>query len=475
MMHTVLFRAWGRANKDNCYEAMIKTTLRLSLRLLLPLAILLGALPLSAAGGPTFTITVKSAFLRSQPGWNAGERTFSVFQSQVYPILGRTDDGAWLRLGPAGASGDTWIFAGYGLVTGDLNAVPVVAPVPAANLLVPTATLTLAGTGTAGSLKFTVTVKSMFARGTPGVTGPRVFSVFQGQVYTVLARSADSRWVRLEVRGPEGWMLVNAGTLSGPVTLAPVGGSAPAATVPPPLIGGPVLPTVSGRAREIYLHGLELGNNPRAFSKVGDCMSVPPFFLAPFDKGEFRLGASYAYLQDTITNFAGSFQRDSLAARDGLNVKSLFDPIWNDPKLCSADESPLACELRLNRASIALISLGTNGAWQTDAEYERYLRQIIDYAISQGVLPILSTKADNLEGGDRFNQVMIKLAAEYELPLWNFALAARALPNSGLVDPYRLTWGQAYFDRPGPLTLGWQVRNLTALQSLDTVWRAARK
>jgi hypothetical protein len=453
---------------------MVRTMFRISVRLLVPLVLVFSALPLSAAAGPIFTVNVKSAFLRSQPGWQASERTFSVFQGQVYPILGRTDDSAWLRLAAAGASGDTWLFVGYGLVTGDLNSVPVVAPAPVANVPAPTATVTSNGAPT-GRVTFTVRVRSMFARGTPSPTGPKVFSVFEGQVYSVLARSADSRWLRLDIRGPEGWVAANTGTVSGQAALLPVGGSAPSATAPPPPITGPVLPTVSARAREIYQRGLELGNNPRAFSKVGDCMSVPPFFLAPFDKGEYRLGPDYAYLQDTITNFAGSFERDSLAARDGLNVKSLFDPIWTDPKLCPPDENPLACEYRVNRPSFALISLGTNGAWQPNEEYERYLREIIDYSIAQGVLPILSTKADNLEGGDRFNQTMIKLATEYELPLWNFALAARALPNSGLVDPYHLTWGQAHFDHPGPYTRGWQVRNLTALQALDAVWREVKR
>ncbi len=453
---------------------MVKNTVRFSLRLLVPLLLVFSALPLAAATGATFAVSVKSAFLRSQPGWNAGERTFSVFQGQVYPIVGRTDDSAWLRLAATGASGDTWLFVGYGTVTGDLNTVPVVAPAPLANVPAPTPTFSSVVTRS-GIMKFTVTVRSLYARGTPSPTGTKVASIFEGQVYNVLARSADSRWLRLDVRGPEAWVPTNTGTVGGQVALLPVGGTGvPAATAPPPPIGGPVLPTVSQRAREIYQRGLTLGNNPRAFSKVGDCMSVPPFFLAPFDKGEYRLGSEYAYLQDTITNFAGSFGRDSLAARDGLNVKSLFDPIWTDPKLCPPDENPLACEYRLNRPSLAIISLGTNGGWQTNEEYERYLRQIIDYSIEQGVLPILSTKADNLEGGDRFNQTMIKLAAEYELPLWNFALAARALPNSGLVDPYHLTWGQAHFDRPGPFTLGWQVRNLTALQSLVAVWRQVK-
>jgi hypothetical protein len=454
-----------------------KTTpaLRLGLSILFPVVVALSALPLQAAGGTAFSINVKSAFLRSQPGWNAGERTFSVFQGQVYPVLGRTADSAWLRLAANGASGDTWIFAGYGLVSGDLNSVPVVAPAPPAVAATPTAALTLPGTGAAGLFKFTVTVRSLYARGLPSTAGAKVYSLFEGQVYTVLARSADSRWLKLDLRGVQAWVPLGAGTLSGPLAELPVGGAAPAPTATPPPVAGPVLPAVSQRARDIYARGLALGNNPRAFSKIGDCMSVPPFFLAPFDKGEYRLGDAYGYLQDTITNFAGSFARESLVARDGLNVKSVFDPLWTDPTLCPPDDDPLTCEFRLNRPSLAIISLGTNGAWQTNEEYEGYLRQIIAFSISQGVLPILSTKADNLEGGDRFNQVMVKLANEYELPLWNFALAARALPNSGLVDPYHLTWGQAYFDRPGPLTLGWQVRNLTALQALDTVWRGVRQ
>lgn len=446
------------------------------MRTLIPLVLVLALLPrpAAAAGEPAFTVTVRSAFLRGQPGWSSTDRTFSVFQGQTYPVVGRTDDSAWLRLAAAGASGDTWIFSGYGTISGDLARVPVVAPAPLVPVATPTSSvLTVPGTNSA--LKFTVTVRSLFARGTPSPTGAKVYSVFAGQVYSVLARSADSRWLRLELRGLEAWVPANAGTLSGSIAALPVGGSAPTPTATPPPLTGPVLPAVSERAREIYRRGLALGNNPRAFAKVGDCMSVPPFFLAPFDRGEYRLGTTYAYLQDTITNFSGSFERDSFAARDGLNVKSLFDPLWSDPTLCPPDESPLSCEYRLHQPSLAFISLGTNGAWQTNEEYERYLRQIIDFSIERGVLPILSTKADNLEGGDRFNQVMAKLAAEYQLPLWNFALAARALPNAGLVDPYHLTWGQAYFDRPGPFTTGWQVRNLTALQSLDAVWRAVRE
>src|SRR5437868_2085586 len=67
----------------------------------------------------------------------------------------------------------------------------------------------------------------------------------------------------------------------------------------------PVIPAVSQTARDIYARGLAMGNNPRAFSKVGDCQSVVPYFLAAFDYGPnmYNLGP-YTDLQPTIDNFA---------------------------------------------------------------------------------------------------------------------------------------------------------------------------
>jgi len=236
----------------------------------------------------------------------------------------------------------------------------------------------------------------------------------------------------------------------------------------------PVLPlVVSARARQIYQAGLEQGNDPRAFAKVGDCNSRIPLFLAPFDGQQYRLGPRYAYLQATIDRFADSFQRDSVSARDGFSTSSVFAPLQADPSQCFADEAPVVCEFRLTRPSLVFISLGTNGAdWQTDESYERGMRKIIEYAIEHGALPILSTKADDLEGDARFNFIVQKLAREYELPLWNFWKAARDLPSFGLERSYHLEWEKPVFDTPGAPLTGWQMRNLTALQSLDGVWRA---
>lgn len=153
----------------------------------------------------------------------------------------------------------------------------------------------------------------------------------------------------------------------------------------------------------------------------------------------------------------------------------MLDPIWADARQCQGGETPLACEVRLHRPSLAFVSLGTNGAWLTDPEYESALRQIITFLIEHGVVPILATKADQLDGGVRFNQIVTRLAAEYQVPLWDYALAVKDLPNHGLMDDgAHPRWAPAYFNDPAQIWSGWQYRNLTALQALDRVWRAVR-
>jgi hypothetical protein len=235
-----------------------------------------------------------------------------------------------------------------------------------------------------------------------------------------------------------------------------------------------VLPTVSTTAREIYAHGLALGNNPHAFSKVGDCNSVTPYFLERFDKPAlYRLGGAYAYLQSTIDQFRGSFAHQAPTTQTGLNMGALFDPTWADPRICRSTESPLSCEYRLQRPSIVFISLGTNEGWRTTDEYESRLREVLEFWIARGVVPILSTKADNVEGEDRFNGAVIALAHSMDLPLWNFRQAVAPLPNNGLVGQgYHLTWGP--LDFTGEINTGWQMRNLTALQALEVVWEGVR-
>ncbi len=231
----------------------------------------------------------------------------------------------------------------------------------------------------------------------------------------------------------------------------------------------PVIPSASETARRIYLRGLELGNNPHAFSIIGDCNSTSPFFLSSFDDGTYNLGA-YADLQDTIDHFAGSFHRLGFSVMVGASVSTILSPLCSNPQMCFPSESPIECEYHRHKPIISIIQLGTNG-WDELDSFTSRMRRIIEISIEHGVVPILATKADNREGDHGINHMLALLALEYDLPLWNFWLALQPLPNQGMQnDGIHLSWGNSYFDDPGNLESGWAIRNLTALQTLDAVW-----
>lgn len=234
-----------------------------------------------------------------------------------------------------------------------------------------------------------------------------------------------------------------------------------------------VVPIVSKTARDLYQRGQASGNNPRAFSKVGDGEISTEWFFSAFDLGEayYDLGP-YPDLHSVIDHFRGSFSRMGMAARRGFNTQKILDPALSDLSECQEDESPLFCELRLHRPAFAILSLGTNQVWKPE-EFEAGMRQILDTLLSHSVVPILSTKGDNLEGDHRINRTVACLAQEYEMPLWNFWAAIQPLPNQGLQpDREHLTYGITDFDDENAMQSAWTVRNLTALQALDAVWKA---
>lgn len=232
----------------------------------------------------------------------------------------------------------------------------------------------------------------------------------------------------------------------------------------------PIVPEFTAGAKAIYLRGQEAGRNAKAFSKAGSCESSATWFLQDFDKGPewFTLG-DYAKLAPTITYFAGSFGRTSLAAHDGARVSTLFTALWADRTICEVNETPLDCEVRIHNPAFIIISLGSNDIDDPE-KFENEMRELIQKTIAHDVVPILSTKADDLEGGGANNRALAKLALEFDIPLWNFWAAVQSVPNGGLDwDGAHLSWSGNFFDEPGGLDTGWAMRNLTALQVLDAM------
>ncbi len=228
---------------------------------------------------------------------------------------------------------------------------------------------------------------------------------------------------------------------------------------------------IGGRARAIYQRGQSLGNNPHAVSRLGDCNSANPLFLAPFDYGTYTLGETYAHLQETINHFSGSFARQGVAVFGSGSTWTLLDPTWADPAYCEAGETPLACEYRRNKPSVAFISFGTH---DSPARFAADLGTVLDYLIEHGVIPVLITKADTVNDN---NTIMRQVAAAYGVPLLDFGRMAQSLPNHGVrQDGARLSYRSPLdFTNAYVLEAGHAVRNLMALQMLDAICRGAMR
>lgn len=193
------------------------------------------------------------------------------------------------------------------------------------------------------------------------------------------------------------------------------------------------LPKLSPRAWQLYTASLDAGHNAHLFTLAGDSNSNPLRFLDRVTSGAFPLGV-YPELRPVVDWFAPSFSHLSLAVGGGFSTTDVIDPA-NAAGItgCLSGEGLFACELRMSKASVVFILLGTGDRFDWH-EFENHYRALLDNAIHQHVLPVLVTKADDLEtwqGGASsgyINNVIRRLAQEYQLPLLDLWAATRSLP-----------------------------------------------
>ncbi len=236
----------------------------------------------------------------------------------------------------------------------------------------------------------------------------------------------------------------------------------------------PLPPETADHVREIYAHGQQLGRDPRAFSKLGDSTILNPHFLGPFDAGEYNLG-EFGHLEATIDQFPGSFARHGVATHFGLHSWTVFDPMWADGEWCEPGEHALACEVRLHNPAVLFVRLGSNDAG-APAGFRYNVKEVIEYCLDNGIVPIIGTKADRFEGSNENNDILRALAAEYAVPLWDFDRLAETLPNRGLgEDGVHLVIDDLPHDYTDPAAFnrGHAMQDLSALVALDQVRRVA--
>ena len=273
----------------------------------------------------------------------------------------------------------------------------------------------------------------------------------------------------------------------------------------------PILPTIDAsmkaRLREILTRGQALGNRPNVFIKVGDSMTQTGSFLVDVGCGWEDLG-SYSSLSSIIGYYrqttlpasysdagcvepsgqgSNSFTRGSIAADSGWSADYALDAGHLETSRAvgctGADANPLRCEIKMMRPGVALIMYGTNDLerYNSITDFKTQLTAIIRQAVDRGVIPVISTIPAQLEAGlsgrvASYNQAIVDVAAAEQVPLWNYWLSVKNLPNQGIssdrVHPsIYVNSGDsqaANFSATG-LRYGYNMRNLTALQVLAKV------
>jgi hypothetical protein len=222
----------------------------------------------------------------------------------------------------------------------------------------------------------------------------------------------------------------------------------------------PVTPDLSPKAQGILLSAI---NNPaldlHVLSKVGDCQMTPATFLGGFANGVYPIPSG---LDGTVSWFSNSMTSESVTAANGLGINSVLNPMFGlaaGNTQCQANETPLDCELRTRHPALVLIAMGTNWKPHGEVSFEKYLRQVVDRIMETGALPILATKADDIEGDWKLDLAIAHVAYDYDLPLVNVWRSVQNLPEHGLKPPLN-----EYLTGDG-----WMAANYAWLNTLEKV------
>ncbi len=171
---------------------------------------------------------------------------------------------------------------------------------------------------------------------------------------------------------------------------------------------------ISNTARAIYLRGLAAGRDLHAFSVIGDTWWVYP------EQG-FDWSGAEAEEQEAALWYWASFGRRGAAWLPGLTPQALFLPERADLQFCAPGELPIDCELRAHHSILAFVHFQNASKGMDAALIERRYRAILDRCIALDVLPVLVLNARLGYEDDLLNDLLARLAYEYDLPVWNLA------------------------------------------------------
>ncbi len=325
----------------------------------------------------------------------------------------------------------------------------------------------------------------------PGMTYEMAGIVRAGEPLTIIERTPVGNWLRIrreaigDLEAITGWIMTGYVNLPEDFRFTTLSFNtgvrdANIANVPDPdlasLYRTPVVPFIHPSMTGVFRRGQANGQEASVVTKVGDSNSASRPYLPPSDQAVYDLGP-YNFLYDTVEFYGESFQTGSIAAQVGLNTFAVFDPMWASSSQCEPDETPLICEYRVSKASVALIMFGPNDVRRlTTDEFRTQMTQIVRETLDYGVIPVLSTFSANPEGSNwyksiGFNQAVIDIANQFNVPVINLWSAARALPRYGVGDDdvHLTVAGGSVRLRGQESRYGASLQNLLVLVTLDRI------
>ncbi|MBN1680309.1 MAG: SH3 domain-containing protein [Anaerolineae bacterium] len=460
--------------------------------------------PVNAQGDPDAE-TLYQLNMRTGPGANYDVVTvlptgtglvFEARSADTGWLLGRTVDGAYRGWVSVSYLQYATGFAVVRLpVSSEIVGAPAPAPADQPPDTVPAQNSPSANAPSPGTMQAT-TELALNLRTGPGQDHDAITLLPANTLVVIEGRNAIGNWflVHTPDNGLRGWVASGYLALGPGITLdtVPVIGETPVnAPVPvgePAPAGAPVEnvnitvgpSNIPGRVHQIYQHGQTLGNRPDTFIKFGDSVTVGQWFLTSFADDRYDLGG-YGHFQATIDLFnqSRSFNLPCLTADSGFTSAAVLDSTWTNPEQCESGESPLACEVRLKKPSIAIIYFGPNDMHHlTVGQYQANMNAIVTQLIDLGVIPVLTTFAiapdHEPDLTPQFLGVIRSLAAQHQVPLIAFHDASQQLPDYGVLsDGYHLTFRNDWFiSFSGDQNqYGKTLRELMTLQVLDDLRR----
>jgi len=249
----------------------------------------------------------------------------------------------------------------------------------------------------------------------------------------------------------------------------------------------PVEDDVRDEVRSIHRDGRRMDPpvNPRVFSVVGD--TPPAAFLADFADGQANidelpdagdLRELIAYITQAELPIGGNaFQSGgALASGADWSVTDLLNPARANANICQPNETPLACELRVNRPAVVFVTVGRVDLLRGTPvdQFQDALEQIVEASVAYGAVPVLVTIPGDPNAVPNllaYNTAIAELADDMDLPLLNLWRGImERLPGAVNPDLTLSTSGVGDQLTNAELsTYGAPLRNLYALRQLVTL------